>query len=122
VHELSIAQSLVELAEEAARRAGAARVLSVQARVGALAGVVPDSLRFCYDLATDGTLLAGSRLDVEEVPVRVWCGPCGREVEPAPPRGLRCPSCGAASGDVRQGKELELRSIEIDRPEPGSAA
>lgn len=123
MHELSIAHSLVELADEAARRAGAARVVAVRARIGALAGVVTDSLRFCFDIVTQDTLLAGARLDVEEVPVTVWCAPCGREVELPSLQSFRCPACGAPSGDVRRGRELELGSMEIEvGPEPGRAA
>lgn len=116
MHELSIAQSLVEVVEEAAKRAGATRVRVVRLRLGALSGVVAEALRFCYDLVVEGTMLEGSRLDIEEVPAALWCEGCQRLVAIELGRGLYCPGCGSIQGDLRQGKELEVRDLEIDVP------
>ena len=114
MHELSIATALVELAEAEARRAGARKVIAVTLRLGTLAGVVADALRFCYDIATEATLLEGSRLIIEDVPVVVHCDPCGREVEVANVLSFCCPLCGTPSVTIRRGRELELESIEIE--------
>jgi hydrogenase nickel incorporation protein HypA/HybF len=89
----------------------------VDIRVGALAGVVGDALAFCYDIATEGTPLAGSILGVEEVPVIVHCPVCDADRLIEVPAALRCPECDAPAGDVRQGRELELASIEYDTGE-----
>ncbi|HEX4932992.1 MAG TPA: hydrogenase maturation nickel metallochaperone HypA, partial [Gemmatimonadaceae bacterium] len=62
MHELSLAHGIIEQAVEAARHANAARVVSVQLRVGRLAGVEPGALLFCYEVAAQGTFLDGSRL------------------------------------------------------------
>jgi len=117
MHELSIANSLVELAAQSAKEAGATRVVEVRVRLGALSGVVRGALEFSYEIAAAGTMLAGSTLVVRELPVTIYCAACeeGREL-PSIQR-FCCPQCGAASGDVRQGRELEIESLEIDVPE-----
>ncbi len=99
---------------ESAVAANAKRVSAVYLRVGALAGVVKDALLFSFDLATEETLLAGSKLVVEELPVMVFCETCAKTVELAGVQSFRCPMCDTASADVRQGKELEVRAIEIE--------
>jgi hydrogenase nickel incorporation protein HypA/HybF len=114
MHELSIAHSLVELAGSSAAAAGATRVRSVHLRLGALSGVVKGSLEFCYEIATADTLLAGSILIVQELPVVVHCAVCFWDVELASIQSFRCPACNTPSGDIRQGRELEIESIEID--------
>ena len=73
MHELSIAYSLVEIADEAARKAGAASVRTVHLRLGAMAGVVEDALRFSFPIAAGDTLVAGAELAIEPVAVQVFC-------------------------------------------------
>jgi hydrogenase nickel incorporation protein HypA/HybF len=68
MHELSIALSIVEIASDEANRLGDARVEVVHLRLGELSGVVKDSLLFCWELACEDTRVAGSRLEIEEVP------------------------------------------------------
>jgi hydrogenase nickel incorporation protein HypA/HybF len=70
MHELSIAISLIELAQEEAERLGNARVSSVHVKLGCLAGVAKEALLFSYDLACEGTPLEGSELIIEETPGR----------------------------------------------------
>jgi hydrogenase nickel incorporation protein HypA/HybF len=118
MHELSIAFSLVELVSQSAVEAGATRVREVRLRLGALAGVVRGALEFSYELACADTLLEGSTLVVNELPVRVFCVPCGAEVELASVQRFCCPVCDTPSDDIRQGRELEIESIEIELPEP----
>jgi hydrogenase nickel incorporation protein HypA/HybF len=117
MHELSIAYNLVEVASQSAVEAGAARVTAVHLRLGALSGVVRDALEFTYEIATADTLLAHSKLIVKELPVRVFCPACQAEVELASVQRFRCPKCDTPSGDIRQGRELEIESIEIEMPD-----
>jgi hydrogenase nickel incorporation protein HypA/HybF len=117
MHELSIAYSLVELASQSAVEAGATRVRVVHLRLGALSGVVRGALEFSYEIAAADTLLAGSKLVVRELPIRVHCAVCAEEVELVSIQRFRCPQCDTPSGDIRQGRELEIESIEIDVPE-----
>ena len=118
MHELSIALSIVEMACEEARRQGGARLETVHLKLGPLSGVVKDALLFSWDLACEGTPARGCRLAIEEVPVTLWCAPCGAECTPQSSRDLRCPECGAAA-ELRRGRELELTALEIYDPPPG---
>lgn len=116
MHELSLAHQLVQVAEEAAREAGVTKVTSVTVRVGDLAGVAIDALRFAYDVTAAGTLLEGSRLDLRRVAVRVYCPRCEREAELPSLQNFCCPACDTPTGDVRAGRELEVESLEADGP------
>jgi hydrogenase nickel incorporation protein HypA/HybF len=114
LHELSIVQGIIETVSESADAAGAKKVIAVYLRVGALAGVVKDALLFSYDLATQETILQGSKLIVEELPLLIFCQVCGKDVELPGVQSFRCPTCNTPSSAIKQGKELEIRSIEIE--------
>lgn len=113
MHELSIACDLVEIAEAAARTAGAERVAVVYLKLGVFAGVVKEALLFGYDTAAKGTLLEGSRLEIEDVPLVIFCPACNRESLITSIQCLECPICANPVTEIRQGKELELTSMEI---------
>ena len=117
MHELSIASRVVELAAEHCRAAAAARVAAVTLRIGRLACVHEDALRFSFDLVREGTPLAAAVLHVIEVPVTVWCPACGTERELPGIQHFACPACGTPTGDVRAGQELDLDSIELETAE-----
>jgi hydrogenase nickel incorporation protein HypA/HybF len=119
MHELSIISSVVESVTESLEKYPGARVIEVRLRVGALAAVVEDSLQFCFELATEGTLLAGSRLVVKTVPIMVHCAACGTDGELESLQSFRCPRCGEPAADVVQGRELEIEAIEIEEAEEG---
>jgi hydrogenase nickel incorporation protein HypA/HybF len=112
VHELSIAISLVDQISEEAERQGGFAVEAVHLSLGLLSGVDKDALRFCYKAACEGTLLEGSRLVIETVPVRIRCPECLREGEPSSMLQLHCPKCGGAARVVR-GHELEISAWEV---------
>jgi hydrogenase nickel incorporation protein HypA/HybF len=118
MHELSIVTSIVETVTETLAAlpdtTRGARVLEVRLRVGALASVVPESLEFCWGIASEGTPLEGSRLVVNVLPVVVHCAACGEDVELEGVQSFRCPKCGEPCSDMRQGRELEIESIEIE--------
>ena len=113
VHELSIAMSLVELASEEAGRLGDVRVEAVHLRVGPLAGVVEEALRFSFDLAAEGTVVHGARLDIERVPLTIRCARCDAERELPSAQSLRCPVCAEPAHEIVSGRELELRALEV---------
>jgi len=108
VHELSITQSVVDAVAE---QADGRRVLSVRLRVGRLSGVVPDAMRFCFELVTDGTPLQGTRLDIDEPAGSARCRGCGSAFE-LRDLVLLCP-CGSADVAVLTGRELEIASMEV---------
>ena len=118
MHELSIAASIVEAVTDSAAAYPCARVKEVRLRVGALASVVEDSLQFCWQLATQDTPLTGSVLVIKKLPVIVHCDACGVDAEIDGVQSFRCPHCGELAADLRQGRELEIESIELEDPEP----
>ena len=114
MHELSIALGIIEAAQEEADRLQA-RVSAVHLRVGALSGVVPEALLSSYEMACADTPLAGSRLVIEKVPVVVYCPTCEAPRELDSIQLFCCSECGTPTGDVRQGKELDLVALEIEQ-------
>jgi len=113
MHELSVAMSLVDAACEEAVRLGEVRVEALHLKLGALSGVVREALEFSFDLAVEGTAIAGARLVIEEVAVAVLCPTCHVERELPTLQRFRCPVCGTATPDVVRGRELELVSMAV---------
>jgi hydrogenase nickel incorporation protein HypA/HybF len=113
MHELSIALSIVDLAEEEMRnRTG--RVAAVHVKLGRLCGVVKEALLSAFEMAREGTPLAQAELVIEEIPLVVRCPACAAEGTPQSLYELRCPACGALTNDIVSGQELEIRALEIE--------
>ena len=110
MHELSITQSVVDLVAE---RTAGRTVVAIQVRVGRLAGVLPDAMQFCFEIATAGTSVEGARLEIEEVDGRIACRDCGLEAA-ADDLVLLC-ECGSADVDIVAGKELTVVAVELAR-------
>lgn len=113
MHELSIALSLIEGAEEELERQGGGRVCAVHLKLGPLSGVVKEALLFSYELACEGTSLQGSSLIIEEIPIRIYCATCGAEGNPVSGQCLHCARCGASACQVIKGAELEFAALEL---------
>jgi hydrogenase nickel incorporation protein HypA/HybF len=111
MHELAITQSVVSAVTE---RTGRAPVAIVRLRVGRLAGVVPDAMRFCFELVTAGTPLEGAGLEIEQPEGRGHCRTCGEDFVLAD-LILLC-SCGSADVDVLAGRELAVASVVLAEP------
>ena len=108
VHEMALTQSVVDtVCEHAAGR----RVHSVRLEIGALCAVVPDAMQFCFELATEDTVAAGARLDLDVCPACAHCRSCGTEFE-SPDLILLCP-CGSADVQLLSGRELRILSMEV---------
>ena len=112
MHELSIAMSIVELAQEEAERRGA-RIDAVHLKLGALSGVVKEALLSSYEMACEDTPLQGSRLVFEEVPVVVFCPHCQQQRTLSSVQWFCCSECGTPVSEIVQGKELEVTALEI---------
>jgi len=114
MHELSIAMSIVEMAEEESAQRDT-RVNAVHLKLGKLAGVVKAALLSSYELACEGTELEGSRLIIEELPIIVYCPAClvPRTLDSA--QLFVCPQCKHPVSEVLQGRELEVFALEIDQ-------
>jgi hydrogenase nickel incorporation protein HypA/HybF len=113
MHELSIANYLLETVTERAREAGARQVLAINLVIGARAGVVEDSLRFSFDLLASGTLAEGAQINTRCTPMRFYCAGCDGDYTPAD-GNFRCPRCLAVGQVVDDGSALLIENIEIE--------
>ena len=115
MHEMSLVADVVALVE---RRTTGRHVTEVRLRVGALTGVLPDAMQFCFEMATAGTRLDGASLELETVPGRIGCRTCGAE-SPCDDHVLLC-ACGSADVSVVAGDDLVVTSVAVRR-EPACA-
>jgi hydrogenase nickel incorporation protein HypA/HybF len=112
MHELSIAMSIVEMAQEEAERRNV-QVSAVHLKLGLLSGVVKEALLSSYEMACWDTPLAGSQLVIEEVPIAVFCPNCNAERPLSSMQLFCCSECGTPTGEVVRGKELEVVALEV---------
>ena len=108
MHELEITQSIVERILE---RTDRARVTAVHLRIGKVSGVVPDAVRFCFDLVADGTPVQGARLEIDEPPGRARCRACHAAF--AVDDLIVLCACGSADVEVLGGDELLVSAVEL---------
>ena len=114
MHELSIATNLLNLVTESLQANGGGRVRCLRLKIGRLASVHEESLRFSFDLVKEGTLLAEASLEIDHVPVTIFCQACQQESCLEGIQSFRCLHCQQPCGDIRQGRELDLESIEFE--------
>ena len=108
MHEMSITQSVIDVVT---KRTGSDRVATVHLRIGKLSGIVPDSVRFCFELIAADSPLAGAVLVIEEPLGLAHCRECGEDFE-LRDLILLCP-CGSADVAVVAGTELAVKSVEV---------
>jgi hydrogenase nickel incorporation protein HypA/HybF len=114
MHELSIAMSMIEMAEEEAARRGGVFVSAIHLKLGDLSGVVKEALLFSYEMACQGTPLEGSLLVIEEIPVAVYCAVCEAERAIISVQQFCCAVCHTPTSQVVRGRELEVVALEIE--------
>jgi hydrogenase nickel incorporation protein HypA/HybF len=114
MHELSIAMSIVEMAEEEAAKRGGPRVTAIHLKLGALSGVVREALMSSYEMACDNTPLQGSQLIIKEVPIVVFCANCQAQRPVSSVQLFCCAECGTPTSEIVQGKELEVVALEME--------
>jgi hydrogenase nickel incorporation protein HypA/HybF len=114
MHELSIALSIIDVAEEELARLGATEVISIHLRIGQISGVGKQSLTSAFELARENTPCAHSRLLFEEVPVIADCPVCQEPRPIASPQRFNCVICGSPLSNVVQGRELQITAMEVE--------
>jgi hydrogenase nickel incorporation protein HypA/HybF len=114
MHELAIAQSLIETASAALPAADAMQIVTMQVRLGALAGVSKEELQFGFSVVAKGTPFEGARLEIEDVPVIVYCPHCQVEQVLLTAEPLCCPVCATPTPKIIQGKALTITAIEVN--------
>ena len=108
MHELAITESVVEAVTQ---RLPGAKVTTIRLEIGALSGVVADSVRFCFDVVSEGTSLEGASLEITEPAASCRCRACGTEFAPDGPI-LLC-ACGSADVAVLSGQDLRILAVEV---------
>lgn len=113
MHEMSLADSVLQLIEDSARTQGFTRVKTVWLEVGALAGVEAEAMRFCFEAVVRNTLAEGATLEIIETPGEGRCGACASTV-PVSQRYDPCPSCGEYQVQPTAGMSLRLKELEVE--------
>ncbi|NOY80651.1 MAG: hydrogenase maturation nickel metallochaperone HypA [Kiritimatiellaeota bacterium] len=120
MHEFSICEQLVRVIGEELARVNSERpvhLLRARVAVGRLRQIVPENLRFAFEVLTRDTPAEGASLELREIPVTATCGGCGWHGEVEPNRFV-CPECGGTNLEAHTGRELFLESLEIEDDEP----
>ncbi len=124
MHELGITQNIVAIVTEHAKGAKVQRVLLEIGKLSAimpdairfcfdiLSAIMPDAIRFCFDICTQSTVLEGAMLEILEIPGLGICRQCGAEIYLDKPYGI-C-KCGSVQLDLIAGEELKIKEIEIE--------
>lgn len=112
MHEVGLMEQTLEIAVNYARDRGARQIHRLVMSVGELSGVVPEALSFAFDVVVQGTIAEGATLEINTVPARCYCCYCQKEFLPID-IVYECPNCHELSTDIREGKQLELTSLEI---------
>jgi hydrogenase nickel incorporation protein HypA/HybF len=113
MHEMALTESIVDIVSDEARKQGFGRVRVVRLRIGAMAHVEPEALRFCFDAVSRGTAAEGATLDIVRLPGEGWCLDCGKTV-PLEERFGACPECGKSHVQMTSGDELRIEELEVD--------
>ena len=112
MHELSIAMSIVDRAQEEAERRDV-KIDAIHLELGLLSGVVAEALLFSYEMACSGTRLEGSQLVIKKVPIEVYCPACKAQKTLSSMQWFCCPECGTPTAEVIHGRELVITALEV---------
>lgn len=112
MHEISIMQSALEIAEESAQKAGGTAIKRICLQVGLLSGVVPEALEFAFDVLKKGTMAEGASLEVDRLPGGFLCSNCNQEIHLQELK-FECPDCGGRLVIEEGAATLELTHLEI---------
>jgi len=113
MHEMSLAEGIIQIIEDNARRSDATAVKAVWLEIGRLSSVEPEALRFCFDVVVKDTLADGARLEIIDVPGSAWCMQCSQTVA-VEARYDPCPVCGGFQLQVTGGTEMRVKELEIE--------
>jgi hydrogenase nickel incorporation protein HypA/HybF len=113
MHEMSLAEGVVQIIEDAARDQGFSKVKTVFLEIGWLSSVEPDAMAFCFDAVSRGTIAEGAKLEVIDVPGAGQCLSCGKTVEISAVFDP-CPECGGYPVHPTAGTEMRVRELEVD--------
>ena len=113
MHELSIAQSILDIVNQHLPADNTAAVKSVKVRIGKLSNVLPDSLLFCFEAITKDSDFENTRLILNIIPITIECKDC-KKIAEISDFAFSCPSCNSAEIKVITGNDLNVEEIEIE--------
>lgn len=114
MHEVSIAETLIEVAVENCLKQGGKRIDSIRVQVGKATGIMPDALIFAFDAIKLGTIAENATLTIDEIPVAGICQSCNNRFEVDDPYVITCPNCGSISLKIETGRELNIYEMEVN--------
>jgi hydrogenase nickel incorporation protein HypA/HybF len=112
MHEMSLAEGVLQLIEDAAREQEFAKVTAVWLEIGQLSGVEVEAMKFCFDAVTRDSIAAGARLEIIALAGTGWCMECSQTVPMAEVFG-ECPRCGGHRMQVTGGTEMRVKELEV---------
>lgn len=112
MHEMSLAEGVLQLIEDAARQQEFAKVTAVWLEIGQLAGVEMEAMKFCFDAVTRDSVAEGARLEIIALPGTAWCMQCAMTVPMMEVFG-ECPTCGGFQLQVTGGTEMRIKELEV---------
>ncbi len=112
MHEMSIAGSIIEIATAEALHAGDKKIVRITVDIGALAGVEPEALSFCYEACANGSMAEGSALMINHIAALAHCPTCKKDFTPSS-QFFVCPACAGPCG-ILAGEELMVREVETE--------
>lgn len=113
MHEMSLAENVLQIIEESARSQNFRRVRCVVLEIGRLSSVEPDAMRFCFDAAMAGSIADGARLEIVESEGRGWCAQCASDV-PLVALYEPCPHCGGYQVSVTGGDLMRVKELGVE--------
>lgn len=112
MHEMSLAEGIRQIVEDAGRAQGFRQVKTVVLEIGQLAAVEPESLRFCFDVVMKDSIAEGATLQIDSVPGAGWCMHCAETV-PVGALYDPCPRCGSYQVQATGGTGMRVKELEI---------
>jgi len=112
MHEMSLAEEVLQLIEESARQQAFSKVTTVWLEIGQLSGVEVEAMTFCFDAVTRDSIAQGARLEIIALPGTAWCTACAMTVPMAEVFG-ECPQCGGYPLQVTGGTEMRVKELEV---------
>jgi hydrogenase nickel incorporation protein HypA/HybF len=113
MHEMTLAESVLQIIEDASRTGEFRRVRTVVLEIGTLSAVEPDAMRFCFEDVTRGSMAEGAKLEIVEIPGAGRCEACGTTLQLREPYGL-CPECGSPRIEIVSGNKMRVKDLLVE--------
>lgn len=117
MHEHHITQQIIKIAQETAQLNNASKVTRISLVVGEFSGFIGDSIVLYFDILSEGTLCEGAQLEIEYIPMKMWCTHCSTYFK-RKKYSFDCPACGHPGAPTNIGKEFYVDHIEIATSTP----